>query len=324
MPYQTKALNNETIEVFVKHEVLQILEISILPRGLVDVDIEQNLVKVVQAKGKAPVYMKLGKLLKANDYTDKEIREASATLKALSNLKTNTVKFARTQEEIIDVYDRGPHSCMRGKDCVQVYATPDLAVAYLEIDGDVKARAVVCVNEDIGLQYSTIYGFASPLEVLLKRLGYESGSLEGCRLLKIEDGDTYVAPFLDGIQSVTIEDDYLVIDSNGEEEASSQDGLLYAPVCNCCGDRITEDTSQYSEYLHETLCDDCYDKSHVYIDGQGSYHVEEDSIQQTEDGEWCLKEDVRHVECRDEYHHEDDVTYNSYTGEYYLKSDFDD
>lgn len=323
MPYQTKALNDETINVYVKPEVLHILEISKLPRGLVDVDIEQNLVKVVQANGKAPVYMKLGKLLKANDYTDKEIREASATLKALSNLKTSTVKFARTQEEIIDVYDRGPYSCMKGKDCVQVYATPDLAVAYLEIDGDIKARAVVCVNEDIGLQYSEIHGFAPPLKVLLKRLGYESGDLEGCRLLKIKDGNTYVAPFLDGTQKVTVEDDYLVIDRYGEVEASSRDGLLNTHTCDCCGDRITEGTSNYSEYLNETLCYACYDESHVYIDGQGSYHIEDDSIKQTEDGEWYLEEDIRYVECREEYHHEDDVIYNSYTEEYYLKSDLE-
>lgn len=42
------------------------------------------------------------------------------------------LKFAKTRKQIVDVYDRGPHSCMSEKYCVEVYAAGDLAVAYLE------------------------------------------------------------------------------------------------------------------------------------------------------------------------------------------------
>lgn len=321
MPYQHTAMNNETIpSILVDADVLRTIAISRLPKGFLGIDIKNNLAKVIQRKDRPPVFMKLGKVLKADNFTDKEIRDSSASLKSLSMLETSAVKFARTEEEIIDVYERGPHSCMRGKDCVQVYASPDLAVAYLEINGDIKSRTVVCVNEDIGLHYVSIYGFGPPLKYLLTQLGYIAGDLEGCRLLKIEDRYSYVAPFLDGITGITIEDDYLYIDSSGDEDAASQDGTLRHETCECCGERINDDNSYYSEHLQETQCESCFDTVHVRINDE-YYHTEDEDVIQLDNGEWCMRDDTEYVDSRDAYYHRDDVVYNNHNEEYYPRED---
>lgn len=137
-----------------------------------------------------------------------------------------TVKFARTADEIEEVYMQGPRSCMDGVHAkagnftragmhpCRVYAGPDLAVAYLEKEADdtrwvcanCQERPNGCPQEPrcqkatlIGKYsarclvwpekqlYGRVYGDTDRLKLALQRDGYSHASdLIGARLTRIE------------------------------------------------------------------------------------------------------------------------------------------
>ncbi len=144
------------------------------------------------------------------------------------------VKFATTEQEMVDVYECGPGSCMSyperdsvrnsdGEDCeyatpdgmhpVRVYAAGDLQVAYLGEPDDYKsegvsARALVWPAQKT---YSRVYGDKVRLETGLKRLGYKWGAPIGARLQRFVNrkfafdpqrghnppAECFVAPYID-------------------------------------------------------------------------------------------------------------------------------
>ena len=105
------------------------------------------------------------------------------------------LKFAYTREEIREVYENGPPSCMCGDTSrffkhkiaphpVEAYAAGDLAVAYLKRkSGKISAR-VLCWPAK--LVYNRLYGEdATLLQSLLKTQGYSEGYLAGAKLCLI-------------------------------------------------------------------------------------------------------------------------------------------
>lgn len=128
---------------------------------------------------------------------------------------SSTVTFARTEEEMISAYARGPDSCMIGKKAPRAYAGGDFALATLEASsGEVSAR--VLVNEKTKT-FGRIYSDedeGEDLEELLRQMDYVSleentEGFEGARFLKIESSKneygevaddrhmSFVMPYLD-------------------------------------------------------------------------------------------------------------------------------
>ena len=318
---QLKAMNGEDLMSPIRVDQVGNLNLNPLPAGLVGVDIEKGLVEVIPSPDKKPIFMKYGRLLKNLGQPEEEIQIESTKLTTLKVACQKELKFTTSSEEVIDVYERGPQSCMRGCDSVGAYATDDVAVAYIE-DGDkVIARTVVCINEEIGKHYVRIYGFGEPLEYLLKKAGFIKGDLEGCVILKLEDDTGIKAPFLDGCNGIVDNGDTLEIVRYGAKYTADQtSGYLDMRQCDICGEHVAEDAECYSEYLGETLCEECFSESHVYVDGN-HYHTSSEDIQQLENDDYVMREEAAYVDYRDEWHHIDDCQYNSYTGEYVLNED---
>lgn len=317
---QCKAMNGEALMSPINVNQVGNLNLNPLPAGLVGIDIEKGLVEVIPSPNKQPIFMKYGRLLKNLGKTDAETQSESTKLTILKVTCQKELKFTTSSEEVIDVYERGPQSCMKGCDSVGAYATDDVAVAYIEDDNKVIARAVVCINEEMGKHYVCTYGFGEPLEYLLKKAGFIKGDLEGCTILKLEDSVGIRAPYLDGCTGVNDEGDYLRIQKYGEFDATSTSGYLNMRECQCCGAHIHEDEGYYSEHLEQTLCESCYGKSHVHVDGE-YYHIDSGSIQELENGDYVLSDDAVYVDYRSEYHHRDDCCYNFYLEEYMLNED---
>jgi ketosteroid isomerase-like protein len=171
---------------------------------------------------------KFGKYLRNNSgltLTEPQIAEVSAMLR--SCMAPADLLFARTEEEIAMVYDKGPRSCMGGEGRVydhdiapvRVYASPDCGIAYTVRDDRIVSRTVVRFDR---MEYLRTYGDEIALEAALKDAGYTQGStLEGCRLKMVEHNGEYVMAYLDGDdQSVSHYTDqdgkqWWIVDSHG-------------------------------------------------------------------------------------------------------------
>lgn len=269
-----------------------------------------------------------GKYLKKHypTLTDEQIRTIVDDFRW--HFSTETVLFARTETEICNVYADGPDSCMSKSMSeydshirpVAVYAVPWLAVAYLERDGDIKARCLVYDNPDdpADKRRSRIYGDAALLEPKLDTLGYHPKSFDGVLIKKIVCKNTngYVMPYIDDYphykyQSVDFYDeDHFVISQHGDLLATETNGLAKGRDevdddeadgrCDCshCGNSVWHDETHYSEYHDRTLCDRCVDRhySSVIVHRQGDEDLIEDDakgfafIETNVDGECILND----------------------------------
>jgi len=324
MPTQMYAANGEHLKhsVFILSVDLQKIGLpydldSDLPQGLTAIHFAEGLVSVITSPNVKATKMRIGKFLKRHKYPEAEINTISAKLSELKTMLQAPYKLTTSSEEVIDVYNRGPHSCMKGSDSVGVYATDDVAVAYLEVNGEVLARTVVCSNEEIGKHYVSAYGFKEPLIQQLENDGFIEGDLEGCELKLIKDRNNVLMPYLDGCTNVDVHSDYIQIDSCGVYEAQSTSGYLYK-TCENCG--CVEDDMIWSEYLEESLCTDCYYEMHVEIDNDW-YHIESDEIQKLENDDYALSEDAVYIEYREEWHLLEDCIENTYNSEWILRED---
>lgn len=191
----------------------------------------------------------------------------------------DTLAFATTAEEIVQVYITGPNSCMghthdfyacQPHHPVEVYGDSDLKLAYLtDADNRITARALVWPAQ---MKTGRIYGDEVGLQSMLSEAGYgrqDAYGLQGARIRRIPFDDGHVMPYIDGDQTYgrcKIDPSlYFVI--GGHEEAGRTDGLDYDPneaecVCDNCGEGMHEDetyTAQLSRYESTTLCLACYE-----------------------------------------------------------------
>ncbi len=328
MARQHVAANGEALacSLIVENSTLESLGIPTdqpLPKGLVGFDVDSGLAIVKLTPNAECIQIKIGKFLKKLGKPEAEVALVGNNANKLKQMAKLPLKFTSTQEEVLDVYRRGPGSCMKDCDAVRVYATDDVAVAYLEDEGKILARSVVCKNEDIGLQYVRTYGLADVLQAILEREGYSGGSLEGCRLLCIEKGDGYVMPYLDGdLNEIDVGDEFVTVTQSGEFACDTTNGYVGLQECDECQERYAPDTMPYSEYRDARMCESCFDEEHVYIDDT-YYHIESDMIQQLEDGSYVLEEESCYVDERGEHHLAANCIYNNYIGEYHLREDLD-
>ena len=292
------------------------------PDGLVGIDTDTGLVKV-QLNTEKQAYMKLGKLMHKVGKDGKTCRDYSSKLKAIVlAMKGAELSFTTNGDEAYEVYAEGPRSCMSDMDCTRAYASDNVSVAYVKIEGRVVARTVVCTDEDICLQYMRIYGNADLMLPLLKKAGYTEGSLSGCALSRVLDEQGMVmCPYLDCGTSVDDTGDYLEVTQYGEYSSQETSGILGGGErCDECQDIVSSDDTRYDEHNDRGLCECCYDDCHVIVNGE-SYHQDSDAIQLTGDEDYIMASEATYVESQDEYYHQDDCVYSGYSGEDYRTAD---
>lgn len=292
-------------------------------RGLLGVDLDTGCVLVQLTKSKQ-AHMKFGKYLRKVGFDLDVCRVYSSRLRAAVAIYNNVeLKITEDGDEAYDVYWHGPNSCMSGMECTRSYSGPDVAVAYVKLNESIVARALVCINEDIGLQYSIIYGNDDLLRPLLEAAGYEDGSLEGCRIEKLTDCNGLIyTPWLDcGGSYDDYDGEYLIIAGYGTMSGQRECGT-HGEVCDRCNETVGEDESQYSEWDEQQLCESCYDNQHVYIDGE-TYHVEDSDkiVEHDEDNRWMLTENATYISGLCGWYDDDECTWADWEEEYILKTD---
>lgn len=174
------------------------------------------------------------------------------------------LKFASTPEEIVDVYAKGPNSCMKGCKSVSVYGAGDLAVAYLEMEGKIKARVLCWPEKKV---YSRVYpshenwerdGFLSiedsrdcsaAIETMLRNQGfsYDHGSdktLDGAKLIKDKRGTTFSMPYIDHSYYVDDAKTHWIINTNGRFRCQNTNGFLHENIKSC---QLCDEISPSSE-----------------------------------------------------------------------------
>ena len=237
------------------------------------------------------------------------------------NYAPNCLKFARTADQIIDIYQRGAResgvsSCMThdlrdyasSVHPLTPYGDSDLALAFLESDeGKVIARCIVWPERKIR---SRLYGDFDKLARALSDAGFVEGSLEGARLRRVDDEDTdrLVLPYLDSVGLVRrIDSNWIVIDKNGDVSANRTNGLESGFICQGCDDEADSDnTSQVwtSRGRSSEWCEYCVGNYATYCERVDLYVRSDNTM--TIDGDlfpdwWPDSHTVNYCEFSDEY-----------------------
>lgn len=118
--------------------------------------------------------------------------------------RAGQVHFAKTPDEVEEVYINGPSSCMSHNLCEfaapehpsRVYGDSDIQIAYIyNSSGHISARCTVWPEKK---RMGRIYGDECRLQDMLNELGYTHGSLEGAKIRRIEVRERQVVmPYLD-------------------------------------------------------------------------------------------------------------------------------
>ena len=255
-----------------------------------------------------------------NDFYGDVLRSADikelATKFASEFGKCQELLFAKTADEIEEVYRKGPSSCMAGDEYrrsqgwgdwrspfhpVRVYAH-SLEVAYLKDGDDIISRALVYPKEKT---YSRLYGDDYQLQKLLQEAGYNYGAPIGATLERVMIDDHYfVAPYIDAGMSSGC-GCLRVVDRKTHLEIVSQhaDGIvcgeLYGRVdkrlfkgadeplcCQSCGDAIDDSTEVWiRRSATEFWCPDCVNEHSVLCTPENR-HVSNQSVIEMVNGEF--------------------------------------
>lgn len=194
--------------------------------------------------------------------------------------KCGELQFARTSDEIVEIYTTGPSSCMShsassyedGHPC-RVYGAPgDLTLAYmLGSDGKAMARALVWESKKV---YGRVYGDQTALVPLLAAAGFEAGSLKGARIKRIPttwDADIFVMPYIDGAQSYGLCGDAEFFVIGGDYDASSTTGVTERTcTCSICSECLSEDDAR--EHDGDHYCESCFHDSFAFCEYHNDYY----------------------------------------------------
>lgn len=238
-----------------------------------------------------------------------------------------TLAFARTADEIEQVYLNGPNSCMSrpatsfDSPChpVRVYGDSDLALAYATPPGGAPtARALVWPEHK---HFGRIYGDEVLLVRLLEEEGFVSGSLVGARIRRIpadpDDDVKVVMPYLDDTGSFEIVDEqWLQID--GPFCASRTDGVALLQDRSVC-DHCDESCDELYDVGSERWCEGCRDSDAFCSDFSGdefSHREQCDVIVRREN-------DHNHVEIWSEGERDDHATFCDGSQENYKSDAFE-
>lgn len=290
-----------------------------------------------------PVKMKIGKYLKRlKTFTDDEVNNMANTFKSYINaMETCTLEIATSMEDIVQVYTDGPNSCMSGGQHqfeghihpVSVYATDDIGVAYVTLEGNIVARVLVNL---VNHTYTEMYGNYVLLRMLLEKDNWEPGDLHGCRILCIDNknGPGYIMPYIDGCDgAVEISGGYFELGGGWDVETQNTHGITSSGTCcascDCANDA---DEMLFSDVTDGWYCDSgcAEDDGLVFAiyDEYGSSNLirDDDAVYCETDGN---RYDVNYlcergvVEVDGDYYldSDDDIVWSEYQDEWLLASD---
>ncbi len=232
------------------------------------------------------VRLKFGRYLRKTfeAMTDSEIQAHVTALKSALSIAENlpTLHFATDTDTLNRIFETemcacgsGYTSCMHGKFTgdirpYHVYAnSPDVAVAYVLVSGDIVARSVVSTKDKTWVRlYAAKTGDndtqCGTLKALLAEAGYTEGELFGNRLTKLNT-HRVMLPYIDNGGAHVREDGryWVVVDGDGDYEAECTDGTA-TPVDRCDGCNRHRDDCEciYCECCEESYADGC-DNCHM-------------------------------------------------------------
>lgn len=160
------------------------------------------------------------------------------------------------------------NSCMRyGFDNIpshpcEAYASGQFEIYWTELNGLIASRAIVYHCDNGHGYYLPVYGVSDHAIDVLMTVFNEKNYLEasnndliGAKLLVIPYQDQFIGPYLD-ISPQTVRnngDGFLIVDRNGDIDASTYSGLYGGLICPECGENCNEIHSiGFGSY-----CDDC-------------------------------------------------------------------
>lgn len=306
--------------------------------GLMSIDPDSHMATVVVTEYDYVVMkttkMRLGKYLgKLGTLTPDEVNTITNSVKSeYQALAGAEVSFARTEDEVIDVYVNGPNSCMSGDSFFSghihpaaVYGDSDLSVAYVQIGGRIRARVVVCEEDKT---YSCAYGNYDLITRLLDDMGYTEGDMYGKRIRAIYDSahSSYIMPYLDSADECAEDGEWLVIGECGGIHTNSTHGLSnMGYCCDHCGDHVDEDEC-YHVGDGEMFCSDtCVEDAgwHRDMSSRWEEFEHEDKMVQCISNEEWYSDTIELVCVDDEYYLQDDdaIVYSEYENEWYLSGE---
>lgn len=249
----------------------------------------------------------------------------------------------------VDVYERGPSSCMRGKDAVKVYALEGngLRLAYLQTGEDIVSRCIVvdATNDDEIKGWVRIYAseqrWYTTMRQMIEAAGYtEQTNLNGVKIKLIDTYEGYVCPYIDygngGEQTVSLNhSDGTMIIGGGDYDATNTDGFVnIGSTCDCCGESgFSDGDMTYIDSENETVCPSCRDSYYTYAYGRRyeDWYPVGDCIYCESNGNYYHQDyygdhGIVYLEDRDAYFHIEDcveVTVGDNEGQWVHCDDYD-
>lgn len=276
-------------------------------------------------------------------------------------------KMVHTIAEMIYHLGRGPQSCMKWHEMdieTHPYACYDprlgWSMAIREEGGETVARALVYKRAEGDAWFVRSYtkndNFSHSdtiLEAWLNAQGIpKCGDWEGAKLAKVVGGRNswgtpiLVYPYIDGgVQRVTVRDDYMLIDDNGDKLCNNTDGTADDEdlrECEDCGSMENSDDGYWVNADEEGfVCSSCHSDYYYAYGRRGrQYYVHQDnvvhvgdnqydeeylddnSIVRLHDGDYCHLDDAVLIESQDEYYRcEDENVVYTCDGEHELMDD---
>lgn len=199
------------------------------------------------------------------------------------------LRFAKTKDEIINVYKNGPSSCMSHQDdkyqsCIHpvaAYGDSDIQVAYIKSGDRIVARSLVWPEKKA---YLRPYGDSIRIERELKALGYKRRpTLAGAKLSAIfdEHKGKVVGPYIDGSKHIRFKNNELFICLSNHKDATyagNTEGFFDLRFCsNCYSLRKTfsfGDKTVYDKFDEQKIyCASCAEDISFKCEGLGVYYL---------------------------------------------------
>jgi hypothetical protein len=291
----------------------------------------------------------IGKYLARHfDLRDHVVREIAALYSGA------TCKILNTMPEMIDVIKNGAKSCMtlsHRDDDAHPYQAYDPALGWslaVRMDGTTyRARALIYTDPDATEKAYFVRSYRKMenplayserddlLEAWLKGQGIaHCDSWDGAVLRYIEQGDSFLAPYLDGsekhVEITSRTRKLMTVDSNGEYEFDRQDGspTPSAGDCECanCGDNFNEGDGHWAGANGDDhICDYCAREHYTYAytrHGDQCYIYSGDVVYVASQGEYYHdrylgENSIVRLADTDEYEHTDDAVYLERENEWY-------
>lgn len=221
------------------------------------------------------------------DLGSNKIKELTLRLQAeVAKRNSCELRFAKTADEIEDVYRRGPHSCMSkpvsyyngDQHPVRAYGDSDLSVAYI-VQGGIEITARVLVWEE-KKAVGRVYGEEKNrkiLENLLEEQGYKDWdcNFKGAKLKAIPNGrgKGYCFPYIDHIDRAELVGDHIILGS-GNICVQRDCGVVLGSdeTCPYCDNELYEDEVYLFQNTGESVCCDCADSEGFFCEGSEEYY----------------------------------------------------